>query len=185
MKEFFATMESLQAIYWYIACGSTFVFVILTAASFVGSGDTDVETHVGDMENPLHLLSFRNIINFLMGFGWSGAAFYPVIDSKFLLGVVSFLVGALFVVLFLFVIKSFLRLSEDNTVRMEQMLGKMGSVYLKIPPMKQGKGKILISINGSVRELEAVTTGESWLQTGKNVKVIAIEGNTLVVSQVD
>ncbi|WP_080903563.1 NfeD family protein [Parabacteroides sp. Marseille-P3160] len=185
MKEFFTTMESLQAIYWYIACGSSFVFILLTVASLVGGGDADMETHAGEMENPLHLLSLRNIVNFLLGFGWSGVAFYSVFSSKLILGLVSLFVGCLFALIFLIVIKAFLKLSEDNTVKIEDMIGKTGNVYLKIPPLKGGKGKVLISINGSVREMEAVTTGNTELKTGGNVKVVRIEGNTLVVTKMD
>ncbi|NDW08979.1 serine protease [Dysgonomonas sp. 520] len=178
-------MESPERVYWYIAIGASIVFVLLTIASFFGGdSDVDVETQVGEAESPFHLFSLRNIINFLLGFGWTGVVFYGNIENQIILGLLAILVGALFVAVFFMTMRSFLKLTENNTFSLEQAVGKTGNVYLKIPPQKTGKGKVLISVKGSVRELEAVTEDESAIETGRTVEVVAVEGSALIVKRV-
>jgi hypothetical protein len=60
------------------------------------------------------------------------------------------------------------------------VLGKTGEVYLSIPAQNMGKGKVQISVNGSVHELDAITQGEK-IDTGAMVKVTDIMGDNLLV----
>ena len=186
MKEFFANMESLESVYWYIAIGASLIFIILSILSLSGGGDTDVHSDIdsslGETESPSHILSLRNLINFTLGFGWSGVAFYHSISNHFWLGTLSVLVGLVFVVIFYFIYRSFIQMAENNTFNIDDTIGKTADVYLRIPPNKSGKGKVLISIKGSVRELDAITTENAIIESGKSVKIKSIEGSNLVVS---
>jgi membrane-bound ClpP family serine protease len=58
-------------------------------------------------------------------------------------------------------------------------MNKTASVYLTIPASKSGKGKIQISVRGSMHELDAMTEGDK-IETGAPVKVVRVEGSTLV-----
>lgn len=186
MVEYFSNMETAQSIYWYIAIGASLVFVLLTIVSFIGGGDTDVDADadVDSGESPFHIFSFRNIINFLLGFGWTGVVFYKSINNHILLTAIAIVVGAIFVFAFLLVVRSFFGLAENNTFKLEDTIGQTGDVYLKIPANKTGRGKVLISIKGSVRELEAVTMEENTITTGKTVKVVALDGTNLIVESI-
>ncbi len=44
------------------------------------SADFDSDLSHGD--TPFQLFTFRNLINFLLGFSWTGISFYGTIDSK-------------------------------------------------------------------------------------------------------
>ncbi|NDV95200.1 serine protease [Dysgonomonas sp. 521] len=186
MKEFFASMDGAQQFYWYIAIGASVIFIIQTIMTFVGAdsdtgGDADFDGNMDGGDAPFQLFSLRNLINFLLGFGWAGVSFYGVIENKFLLGVVSFVVGIVFIALFFVVLRTLLRLSEDNTFKIEDTLGKTADVYMNIPPAKEGKGKIFVSVQGSTRELYAITPSAKELKVGSLVKIIAIEAGVLVV----
>ena len=77
--------------------------------------------------------------------------------------------------------RSLLKLSEDNTFDLSKTVGKTGDVYLTIPPKRSGKGKVFISVNGSTRELDAITDNEESLKNGALIKIVGIEGDLLVV----
>lgn len=127
------------------------------------------------------LFSLRNLINFLLGFSWTGISFYSTIgDQPILLIVASFIVGVLFVVLFFLVIKQVQKLAEDNSFKITNTLNKTAEVYLTIPENKKGKGKIMISVNGAFHELEAMTENEK-IPSGAVVKVIKIENNNILI----
>ena len=75
-----------------------------------------------------------------------------------------------------------MRLSEDNTFNIEETVGKTADVYVNIPASKSGKGKVFISVKGTTHELNAITTNAADIKSGAMVKVLAIEGDVLVVS---
>ena len=77
-----------------------------------------------------------------------------------------------------------MKLQEDNTFKIENTIGKTGSVYITIPAKKTGKGKVQLSINGSYHELDAVTEQQTSISTGENVKVLLVENNTLIVEKI-
>ena len=183
MTEFFSSMDITWQIYWYIAIGSSLFFVIQTVMTFIG-GASDMDVHDGGdgFDSISQLFSLRNLISFLLGFGWTGVALYNSIGSRWLLLLVAVLVGLLFIAIFFFVIKMLLKLSEDNSFRIEETLGKTGDVYMKIPANKAGKGKILISVKGSTHELSAITEDSEPIKVGKFVKVVKVEDKILTVT---
>lgn len=65
-----------------------------TDASADLNADFDGDFH--NVEAPFELFSFRNLVNFLLGFGWTGVAFYGKIN-KVILVIAAFLVGLIFV----------------------------------------------------------------------------------------
>ena len=115
-----------------------------------------------------------------MGFSWTGISFYTTISNKpFLIGI-SLLVSVLFVYLFFIIIRQVQKLAEDNSFKITNTLNKTAEVYLTIPGNKNGKGKIMISVNGAFHELEAMTENEK-IQSGTLVKVIRIENNNILL----
>ncbi len=184
--EFFTELEPLLRTFWYIAMPASVVFIIQTIMTFIGSDamdgtSADFDGDFDAADAPFQLFSFRNLINFLLGFGWSGISFYSFIKSPILLIVVSLLIGCAFVYMFFIVIKQLMKLSENDTFKLTNTLNKNAEVYLTIPANRTGKGKILVSVNGSVHELEAITDGEK-INSGAIVRVAKIENeNTIVV----
>ncbi|MFV0419445.1 MAG: NfeD family protein [Dysgonomonas sp.] len=187
MKDFFSTMDSAQQFYWYIAIGASVVFIIQTAMTFIGAdSDTDVDTDLDDGGHaPFHLFSLRNLINFLLGFGWTGVSLYTAIPNRLLLAIVAFLVGIVFIAVFFFVMRALIKLSEDNSFNMRETIGMTADVYLTIPKEKEGKGKIFISVRGTTHEISAITEHTEALKNGSLVKVLDIEGDSLVVIPLD
>jgi membrane protein implicated in regulation of membrane protease activity len=187
MMEWFNALDTALQVYWCIALGASFIFVIQMVMTFIGLDGSD-GMHAdfdGNLDDggPGQVFSFRNFINCLLGYGWAAICFYPVISSALWLNVVAILVGVSFVLLFFLLMKQMTRLETDKTFRMEQALGKPADVYLTIPAQMSGRGKVQVSVGGAYHEIDAMTRGEK-LQTGSKVRVDElIDGQTLLVSK--
>ena len=178
-------LEPLLRLFWYIAIPVSAIFLIQTVLTFIGldSSDgieADFDGNLDGVDAPFQLFSFRNLINFLLGLSWSGISFYSLITNQPLLISLSIVIGIGFVALFFMIIKQLQKLAENNTFKIESTLQKVASVYLRIPANRKGSGKIQISVNGSFREIEAITD-QDQIANGSAVRIIKIEHNNLVL----
>jgi membrane protein implicated in regulation of membrane protease activity len=183
--EILENLDPILKTFWFIAIPTSVIFLLQTILTFVGADATDgtgadFDGDLGDTDAPFQLFSLRNLINFLLGFSWTGISFYTTISNKALLLVVALAVGLLFVYLFFLIIQQVKKLAEDNSFQITKTLNKTGEVYLPIPANKQGKGKIMISVNGSFHELDAMTEKDN-IPSGTMVKVVKIENNSLLL----
>ncbi|MDP2238011.1 MAG: NfeD family protein [Bacteroidales bacterium] len=183
--EILENLDPLLRIFWYVAIPASIIFFIQTIMTFLGSDATDgLEADfdgdlVGD-EAPFQLFSLRNLINFLLGFSWTGISFYATISNKSILIILSLAVGVLFVLLFFIIIRQVQKLAEDNSFKITNTLNKSAEVYLTIPENKKGKGKILVSVKGAFHELEAMTENDR-IPSGSVVKIVRIENNNILI----
>ena len=189
MFDFLENLDVLHRSFWYVALFSSLVFVVQAVLTFIGSDSTDgtAPDFDGDFDGvdaPFQLFSLRNLTNFLLGFGWAGVAFYPMVENKFLLTIIAAAVGVGFVLIFFLVIKQLLKLSEDNTFKINDLKGKTGEVYLKIPAQSLGKGKVLISLKGTNHELYAITNSGTDILSGELIKVVDIKDEILIVEKI-
>jgi len=184
--EIIENLEPLLRIFWLVAIPSSLIFIIQTIMTFVGADtadggmDTDFDADMDGSGAQFQPFSLRNLINFLLGFSWTGISFYQTISNPTVLLIIALVVGLLFVYLFFLIIAQIQKLAEDNSFKITSTLNKTADVYLTIPGQKSGKGKIMISINGSFHELEAMTEQEK-ITTGTVVKVVKIESGDILI----
>ena len=91
--------------------------------------------------------------------------------KQVLLIALATLIGCLFVYLFFLMIQQIMKLSEDNTFNIENLVNASGQVYIPIPENMNGKGKVQISVKGAHHELDAMTEGGDRLASGTSVIV--------------
>ncbi len=183
--DFFNEMEPMLRTYWFIALPASIVFLFQAIMTLTGMDatdglDADFDGDASGGDTTFQLFSFRNVINFLIGFGWGGITFHSLISNPVILGIVAFFIGSIFLVLFFFIIRQLTKLEENNTFKLTMAVGKTGSVYLTIPEAKTGTGLVQVSVNGAVRELSAFTVGER-LESGSLIKVTEIASDNIVV----
>lgn len=183
--EILQNLEPLLRTFWYVAIPTSVIFIIQTILTFVGADASDgIEPDFdGDLDGadaPFQLFSLRNLINFLLGFSWTGISFYDSLSNPILLISLSIIIGCLFVFLFFLIIRQVQKLEEDNSFKILNTLDKTAEVYLNIPERKTGKGKIMISINGAFHELEAMTENEA-IPSRTLVKVVKIENKNIII----
>lgn len=190
------TEQIFTNVLWFIALPSTFIFLLMVVLTFMGIDGTDVDVDFnGDMEIndgsdisnvPVHIFTLKNMIGFLMGLGWGGLmAFKELHQSEFISILIG--VGIGLVIVALNVLSFFLmaKLNAPNTVNMKSLIGQVGTVYLTIPSSGTNKmGKVTVTFNGALRELNAVTIDDSPIPMGYGVEIIDILANdTLIVTK--
>jgi hypothetical protein len=187
MNELFTTfgnMPLLLQIFWGCAVVASVIFLIQMVLTLIGMDSSDVDVDFDgadtmDLGGGLNLFTIKNFMGFLVGFGWTGVCFYDTITSPILLILAAFVVGCLFVGIFVFIYKQTKKLEHNGAFKIEDVKGMTVSVYLRIPSEGTGKGKVQVSQNGSVHELDALTDDEE-IPSGAKVKVIDIIDNETV-----
>jgi hypothetical protein len=183
MFDAFNALDPLLQGFWLVALPSSLIFLIQAVMTFAGAAAPQGVELIDDLDGgdaPFHLFSLRNLLNFLLGFSWTGIAFYDVMESKTLLLLLSLGVGSSFVYGFFVIIRQIQKLAEDNSFRIESTLNKTAEVYLTVPENQSGKGKIMVSVGGVFHELEAMTEDLERLPTGSSVKIVRVEQGNIV-----
>lgn len=183
--EIIENLEPLLKTFWFIAIPTSLIFLFQTIMTFIGADsfdgiDADFDSNLDGTDSPFQLFSLRNLINFLLGFSWTGISFYSTIINKPILILLSLAIGILFVFLFFVIIQQVQKLAENNSFKISNTLNKTAEVYLTIPANKNGKGKIIISVKGAFHELEAMTEKDK-IVSGSIVKVIRIENENILI----
>ncbi|NND31625.1 MAG: serine protease [Saprospiraceae bacterium] len=183
-------LETIDQVFWGIALVFSLLFVIQFVLSLFGAdmdADADMDGGSGsfNVDPSFTLLSVRSIIAFFTFFGWMGvlalAKGYPT-NITLLIAVGAGFIAMLMVAYLMYF---FSRLAERGNADLGELIYKDATVYLTIPERRRGKGKIHVSLQNSLREMDAVTEGER-LDNGKSVKIIEIiEDNVLVVEPIE
>jgi len=189
MMFFMNSAEPLLKFFWIIACCASLVFIIQTIMTFIGLG-ADADVDAGPMDGAVDsvedgelsgVFSFRNLINFLLGYGWAGVLLFDSIEKRWLLQIVAIAVGLAFVLAFVFMFRQVMKLSHDGSFKMNEAVGLSADVYLRIPAARSGRGKVQVSVKGSVHEIEAVTDRDEEIPTGDHVQIIEVLGEDLLL----
>lgn len=151
------------------------------------TGDSDGWMSEGDVDfdSGLRLLTVRGMVAFFAVGGWVGIAAVDlgaVVWAAALAAVVAGLI-ALWLVAVIF--KTLMRLQSSGNVNLNNAVGAIGEVYLRIPPAMQGQGKVSVQVQERLIEAAAMTKAEEELKSGTSVKVLAVRGSNLLVEPVD
>ena len=190
MITWWTSLSTAMQVLWAIPLSASLIFVIQTVMTFLGLGDHDadfdLDTSDGsfDADPSMNLLTFRNLVNFCLGFGWTAVLMHEKIQSNALLIIVSVIVGILLVTVVMWIFKWLSEMQQTGNIDVHKSaVGCEGKVYLTIPGERKGEGKVQITINNAVREYDAVTDGET-IPTGKAIKVTeVINDYTLLVEE--
>mgnify|MGYP000427149843 FL=1 len=186
MKEFFEGMSTLEQTYWGFALLGSVVFLIIFILTFIGGGDSDMDADASDFEADdggvgFQFFTFKNIVAFFTIFGWTGITCIDNGLSTGLTLILSIIAGLLMMVLTTSLFFWMHKLAESGTLKMKNAIGVIGEVYLPIGAKRSKMGKVQIKVQGSLRELEAITDNEEELKTGTMVKVTEIVSAELLL----
>jgi hypothetical protein len=143
------------------------------------------------MDNPsmgsgMNLYTFRNLVNFFLGFGWTAILLQDSVKSPTLLIIISVFVGIALVAIVMYLFKWLSGMQQSGNINVyKSAVGCTGTVYLTIPGERAGEGKVQITINNSVREYAALTDSDT-LKTGTPIKVVeVINPGTMLVEELN
>ena len=192
-----ADLSPVMKLLWGVTLTATLIFIIQTVMTFLGADadstdfDMDVDTSMdgsdlSNIDSGANLYTFRNFVNFFLGFGWTAIILQPSVKSTAVLVIIAVLVGIALVALVMYMFKWLYSMQQSGNINVyKAAVGCQGKCYLRIPGERAGEGKVQITIQGAVREYNAVTDGDE-IKTGTSVKVLeAIDGNTLLVEELN
>ena len=191
-----AGLDTAMRILWGITLTTSLIFIIQTVMTFIGADtdadfNTDVDTSMdgsdlSNIEGGSNLYTFRNFVNFFLGFGWTAVLLHDKIASPVLLYLLAVVVGVALVAAVMWLFKWLAGMQQSGNIDLyKSAVGCSGSVYLTIPAARSGEGKVQITINGAVREYNAVTDGDA-IKNGTPVKVSeVIDNHTLLVEELN
>lgn len=189
ISEWWESYDTFAHVLWGMALVGSVLFLFQTASALLlGDSDSafgdsdelvDTDTGVG-----YQFFTFRNAVTFFTMFGWIGLGFYTEGYGKWTSLGAGMLAGSAMVFAMAWLMKQIGSLKQDGSMKIENAVGKVGSVYLPIPGKNGGQGQVQLPIQGSTHELTAVTNDEEDLPTGTTVTVESIRpGGILVVSK--
>jgi hypothetical protein len=184
ISSWWAALALSEKVYWIIAIPSTvllLVQIVMTLsggegddvdADFDGDMDGDMDHDHGDGGGGWQFFTYKNVLGFFTLFGWTGLGFLQMGLGLFIAILFSSVAGLIM-------------MYQSGTMVIEHAVGQTGEVYLRIPPNREGHGKVQVQIQGNLREMDAITDDEKELPTGSIAQVLEIVNNQiLLVTQV-
>lgn len=154
------------------------VLILQIALGLLGFGASEIGDglHVGDagLAEGLELMSVRSIAAGTAGFGIGGLLGVSIGLPALIAVVPGLLFGAGMLYGTAVLMRQFLRLESDGTIRIAAAVGISGTVYIPIPAEQQGPGKVQLTLQGRTIELAAVTTSQKALPSGTPVVVVSV-----------
>ena len=188
-------MHALQQVMFVIACAATLFMIVQVILLAIGSGDGDAtfeaDTTIDDVDSinddgigltifGLRVLSVRSVIAFLAVGGWlTFALFYSISYYALIPGVVAGTLAAFAIAAF---IKAIEKLQGSGNLKTENAVGKTAEVYIPIPALRSGSGKVNVYVQERYVEMEAVCDCAEQIKTGEKVKIVDVltEGTVVV-----
>jgi len=185
MLEWFSNLEALPKLYWSVALVGSLVFIIVMAMVFLGGDADDIGDLDADMDADIgagfQFISFKNLVGFFTIFGWSGVACIdaglgtlPTVIISIASGLAMMLIMA---TLFYFIYK----LSDSGTLNYKNAIDAVGEVYLTIGANRSKLGKVSVTIQGTMREMDALTDALTELKSGTVIKVVGVTPNGILI----
>lgn len=187
-QTWFGALSANEQTFWGVALVASAVFLVQAVLTMIGMdmhADMDVDIPDGDTMDTggaVSLFSIRSLVNFFVGFGWAGVTFIGMGMPVWLVYVIAVVVGLAFAYLYIFMRRKMMKMEHNGAFKIADCIGLEADVYLRVPANKSGRGKVQVSVNGSVQELDAMTDGEE-LKSGSHIRIIGAEGSVLIVEK--
>ena len=179
-------LATFEKILWAIALFFSTIYLFQSILSISGgdvdhaSGDADGSVeHDDGME--YQFFTIKNMIAFFTMFGWVGIASHYGGLGKTATVLLAFAAGTTVVVITVIILKNMSRLRHSGTMEIANAINLTGTTYLFIPAKRGGTGKVHITVQGSLRELPAMTDDETEIATGKLIRVKNIINDSILL----
>ena len=181
MQTWWDAFTAIEKIFWLIAIPFSVIFIIQMVLSFtgIGGGATDPGADIPDIQTDIStsghdishsnedagpgfsFFTIRNFIAFFTVFSWSGLGFINAGLGLGLTMVLSVILGglAMLVISSLFYFTS--KMAGSGNISIKNAIGATGKVYLPIKAAKGNIGKVQVTFQGSIREMQI----EPWKVT--------------------
>jgi hypothetical protein len=171
MSAWWDTLEILAKVYWMVAFASSLLFLVVIGLTVAGTDSAEMGDADFDGGIDFQFLNFKNTVGFFTIFAWSGLACIYSDYSQTTTLIVSIICGLLMMFAMAGLFYLLRNMGQDATLKMENTVGLIGEVYIPIGHQRTTIGKVQIKVQGSLRELDALTDAEVDYATGTVVRV--------------
>lgn len=183
----------MEQILWGIAIPVTLIYIAQAIVTFLGvdSHDGISADFNGDLDHSdsssIQLFTIKNAIAFLLGLSWGTLIGLKEAGLSNILSILLGIgLGLLIVFLQILIFAFFVKLERKQIPSLKDAIGKSGTVYLTIPAYNGGRGKVSLTINGTNKTLDAITSDKAPLPTGSQISVVdVINDSTLLVKKLN
>lgn len=185
--------DILHLLFWAGTIAGGLLILLLLISIFAGmdmGGDVDVDAG-GDMDahadadaSDAGLGIVKTLLTFISVGAFTARAILLNTSWSWTLVIITALVaGGVAVLLLTWFFRWLLRNQEEGTWRLWMAEGKMGTVYVPIPP--GGKGRVIVKIDNVNREMDARTANGRTLATHEKVMVVEAKEGFVVVAPLE
>lgn len=175
------TLGGVEQWFWTIGLISNVLFVGYLILQFAGGHDSDFHHDLTDGDAGFTILSLRSLMAFGMFMGYTGVVALRLGAGWLIALAAGIAAGVLAAWLAWRLLRLVLRLQSSGTLDMQNTIGQTGEVYLPIPASMNGVGKVMVEVQGALREMDAVSE-EDTIPTGLAILVVGImDDGTLIV----
>ncbi len=186
IMDWFGPLPVFEKVFWSVAILFSLLFLIQNVLSLIGGEHDGATGDVSDMLDAddgigFQFFTIRNMFGFFTIFGWTGLACIHNGFSPTVTVITSVVAGFGMMLLMAALFYYTGRLAYNGTLKMQNALKASGTVYLTIPAARTGMGKVTLQVQGSWRELDAMTDEDAPIATGTLVTVASILDNQILL----
>lgn len=182
MIEWFSALELFSKFYWAIALIGSLFFLFIIIMTFIGvEGGDDLDDLDADAGIEFQFITFKNLVGFFTLFGWSGIACLDAGLSKPITVLISLASGLLMMTIMAAMFHFMKKLTSSGTLIYKNAINAVGEVYLTIGASRTKMGKVSVNIQGSLREMDALTDSGTELKSGTIIIVLDVTSNGILI----
>lgn len=183
LSDWWQALSGAEQCFWAIGLISNALFAVYLVAQFAGGHDADVhDADVPDLDAGFTILSIRSLLAFGMFMGYTGVVALRLGGGWLIALLAGVAAGVLAAWLAWRLLRIILRLQSSGTLDMHNAIGQTGEVYLTIPAGQHGAGKVMLELQGALREMDAVSE-EAAIPNGQPVLVVGLTDEGALIVQ--
>jgi len=192
MAEWFANLSVLEHVYLWLGVAATLFLIIqivlMCFSSFGGDLDIDGDGDIDvDVDSGVSIFTVKSITAFFAVGSWAGLLTCALASEQlqWLSIIIALIAGAAAMAVVVLLLRLMVKMQCNGNVETEKLIGKRATVYVAIPPSRNGRGKITLEAQGKFMELDAVTDESEKLSADVSVEIVSTENECTVVKRAD
>ncbi len=176
-----------QVLFWLGIVSTVFLvvqIVLMCFSAFGGDLDMDGDGDIDvDVDSGVSIFTVKSVTAFFAVGSWAGLLTDVLVSEElsWLAAVVAVVAGLIAMFAVAFLIRAMLKLQCNGALDHEKLVGKRATVYVSVPPMRSGRGKITLEAQGRFMEIDALTEEGEKIAVDEVVEIVATENECAVV----
>lgn len=184
VSQWWDALDLSKQVFYGIGCIAGFIALILAVLAIIGMEHHDAVDAVGaaDVDHGGGgIFSIKPLTGFFLGFGWTGGIALDGGLGLFAATACAVVAGGLLMALIVAMFRAIHAMRSDGTMRIDDSVGAIGTVYVTLPPAKGAGGQIVVNFKGRQETFAALNTAERVVPGGERVRVVSVVDSRTVL----